>query len=426
MPAPRFFTSALNTFLPRASRRFLRMPAPCPATTAVCEIDILARRIILPSMPITDEEMARAEFQDRGQKLARQEMWEELAQEVRTADSQRNATPGGESAAMLLAFGARSDVVAVAEDALHEGVVPARDGIFALEQMLEEYADDYACGLIVAMTHVDMGWAWRHAPDAPSLGTSVDRLKTFHAHFAKAAKILSDFCGLALDAPSLAAAQCALLAAQSPADRRVAEDYEDLIDLDPHSPRHMRALGQNLLPGSYGTYDQLELQARRTASRTGHIWGAGAYTWVYFDALAVDPDALSGLDVAFFTDGMRDILARKPDQHYANLLAAFCAVTMASDKTSSHKAARRALHQSLSWILSDHLHELHPLIWTQALHRPGLTPPLPSRRALITEGRRTALRAIAAIFADDIAEGNSIAFSPAGMYRLPTTIGNAS
>lgn len=391
-------------------------------STAAPDLDVLSRRIILPSMPITDEEMARAAYQDRGQKLARQEMWEELSTLITEADRSRAATPGGESGAMLLAFGARSDVVAVAEDALHDAMLPDPEGIYALEAMGRDHPDDYAITLIVALTHIDLGWAWRAIPEAARVAGPEGVDAHFARHFARAETLLAPYCGVTENAPSLAAAQCALLAAAAEPRKRVADDFEDLIDLDPGSPRHMRALGQNLLPARFGSYQQLEVEARRTAARTGDVWGAGAYTWVYFDALALDPGALDMLEPAFFIDGLRDILRRNPDQHTANLLAAFCAVTMAPEPQASRAqtATRAALHDCLSWILRDHLHELHPLIWTQALHSPGGAKPLPSRRALITEGRQTALRAIAAQFADEIGDGSSIAFSPAGMYRLPT------
>ena len=39
------------------------------------DIEILTKHVILPSLPVTDEEMARAAHQDRGQRLARQENW---------------------------------------------------------------------------------------------------------------------------------------------------------------------------------------------------------------------------------------------------------------------------------------------------------------------------------------------------------------
>lgn len=413
--------AALPIRLPRAQwGKRCALAGTCVALQPA-DLDRLSQRILLPSLPVTDEELARAEHQDRGQRLARQEMWAELSEAIRDADRARLGTPAGESAAMLLAFGARGDVVAVAEDALHDGALPGDEGIAALEAMLEDHPDDYACALIVAMAHVDLGWAWRHAATLADQPPPDDWTGHFARHFDRAEELLEPFCGIALDAPSLAAAQCALLAALTGPDRRVADDYEDLIDLDPYSPRHMRALGLALMPAHFGSYGQLELEARRTAARTGDIWGAGAYAWVHLDALAQDAAVLDLLDAPFFTEGLRDILQRRPDQHVANLLAAFCAVAMAprEGEAPGRAASRATLRGCLDWILSEHLHELHPLIWTQALHAPGHYPPLPSRRALVSQGRQAAMRAIAAHFAADIADGSSIAFSPAGLCRLP-------
>lgn len=391
------------------------------ARSPQADIDLLTKHIILPSLPVTDEEMARATHQDNGLKLARQENWQELSRLIQHAEDCRLHTPGGESAAMLLAFGARSDVVAVAEDALYDEAEPSPEGIDALEEMLAEHYGDYACALVTALAHIDIGWAWRNT--APESDGTLHLLR-FKEHFKRAGDILGPYDAVDLDAPALAAAQCALLASRPQPGTRVADDYQTLIDLDPDSPRHMRALGQHLLPAYYGDYKQLELEARRTAARTGDIWGAGAYTWVYFDALALDAEPLGQLDCDFFLEGLQDILTRRRDQHVTNLLAAFCAITMGPDtsgpkRPAASEANRRRLHDFLDHILTNHLQELHPLIWSQTLLSPGLTPPLPSRRALVAKGRQTALRVIAERFADDIASGNSIAFSSAGMYRLP-------
>lgn len=385
------------------------------------DLDSLSKRILLPSLPVTDEEIARAMHQDRGQKLARQEMWAELAQLIEYTDAARLRTPGGENATTLLAVGARADVVAAAEDALHDGAEPDQFGIDALEEMQADHPDNYPCALIVALAHIDIGWAWR--------ATATDRNRPAHElrfleHFKRAEDMLAPFDGVDLDAPSLAAAQCALLAARRHPRTRVADDYERLIDLDPDSPRHMRALGEALLPARYGSYEILDLEARRTASRTNEIWGTGAYAWVYLDALAVDPGAISRVDADFFVDGLRDIVARRRDQHIINQLSAFCGIVMAPNTgkprlSAPQEATRRRIHNCLDWLLENHLQELHPLIWSQTLLSPGLSPSLPSRRALINKGRQTALRIIAQCFAEDIADGSSIAFSSSGMYRLP-------
>ena len=366
--------------------------------------------------------MARATHQDRGQKLARQEDWEELSRQIQYADDCRLSTPGGESASMLLAFGARSDVVAAAEDAIADGMPPDPCGIEALEEVQADFYGDHCCALVVAMAHIDIGWAWRTAERTKAHEES-ECQRRWLQHFNRARDILAPHDGIDLDAPSLAAAQCALTAAVRQKEHRVADDYEKLINLDPDGHRHMRALGQHLLPAYFGSYEVLELEARRTAARTGEVWGAGGYAWVYFDALALDRGVLERVDADFFADGMSNILEAKKDQHITNLWAAFCAVTMAPapDKRLSGRAerTRRQLHDCLDWILSDHLQELHPLIWSQALLSPGLTSALPSRRALINKGRQTALRIIAKRFADELSDGSTIAFSTAGMYRLP-------
>ncbi|WP_412504794.1 hypothetical protein [Roseovarius sp. SYSU LYC5161] len=392
-----------------------------PGRRSRADLDTLAKRIILPTLPVTDEEMARATHQDSGQKLARQERWDDLAQRIRYADDARLTTPGGEAASALLAFGARSDVVAAAEDSLHDGMVPDPAGIEALEDMLTDMPDEYACTLVVALAHLDIAWAW-HQIAGPD-GTGEHRLR-FRAHLGRARDLLAPHDAADLDAPSLAAARCLLTALDPDARPRLADAYETLIDLDPDCPRHMRALGVHLLSTADGDVGAIELQARRTAARTGEIWGAGGYTWVYLDALSLDPDVLTLLDDAFFIEGMADILDRKRNQHIVNLFTAFCAIAMTRQQgdgalSGSAEAARAKLHGCLDWLLSAHLQELHPLIWSQALLTPGAAMPLPSRRALVDKGRKAALRAIAERFAAEIEDGSAIAFSASGMYRLP-------
>ncbi len=386
------------------------------------DIDTLAKRVILPFLPVSDEEMARATHQDRGQKLARQEMWEELSAKIRYADAARLATPGGETASLLLAYGARSDVVSAAEDSLHDGVVPQAEGLAALEEVLEEFPDDYATALILALAHVDTGWAWRNIAGRDDPSEAATRCA---GHVDRAEAILSPFEGYDLDAPSLLAARCALDAACERRARRLPGDYESLIQSDPHGHRHMRALGRHILPAYAGGLRTLEVEARKATLRTESQWGTGGYAWVYFDALALDKRALDLLDPEFFIEGLHDIVTRKHDQHIINLLTAFCAITMAPGGrdevlTPQGDETRALVHDCLDWLLQDHLQELHPLIWSQMLLAPGHAPLLPSRRALVAKGRQTALRIIAARFANQIADGSSIAFSQKGMYRLPT------
>ena len=58
------------------------------------------------------------------------------------------------------------------------------------------------------------------------------------------------------------------------------------------------------------------------------IWGSGAYAWMYMDALAEDQSALQMLDTDAFLHAILEIFERRPDQHTANEIAAFLAVTL--------------------------------------------------------------------------------------------------
>ncbi len=386
------------------------------------DLDSLARRIILPSLPISDEEHARTRYHDEGQRLARQEDWERLADRIAQTDTTRLKTPGGSAVAGLLAQGARADVVAAAQDAVADGRAPDPAGIEALDEMRADHPESYPIALVVALTHMDIGRAWRLCRAHGT--TAQEREARFLTHFRSAEDLLARFDPERHGAPALAAAQCALLAARPAPRRRVADDYARLIALDPGSAQHLRALGEALLPARFGSFAALDLEARRMASRTSPLLGPGVYAWVWFDALALDPAGLGTVDAQFFIDGLRAIAARRPDQHVINELAAFCGLTMAPRAGAARlpvaqDRARAAIHDCLDWLIARHLHELHPLIWSQALIGPTPAPSLPPRRALAARGRQAALRIIAERFSDEMADGSTLAFSNAGMYRLP-------
>jgi hypothetical protein len=379
----------------------------------------LDRQLILPCADETDEETSRAAVQDYGQFLARQERWDELAALIREVDAERRSTDCAMSHAELLCYGARADVVRAVEDALSDGARnPGLDGIEALEEVLHETPSDYAIAALVALAHTDIGWAWRGGEWPHEIP---DRnLKLFEAHFDRAAEILAPFHDNSAASPLIAATRCTLLAARPLAAQKLADEYEALIALDPLNPRPMRALGHHLLPRWHGSYDQLELEARRTASHTSETWGNGGYTWVFFDALKVDPGAARIVDLDFFLDGMRDILALHPSQHRANLLAAYAAITMAPARTPENapdllREVRTAIHATLDWVLSDYLCELHPLLWAQEMIEPASPAFLPVRKTLIRRGRVAARHTIARHFADEILGGTTIAFSPHGL-----------
>lgn len=369
----------------------------------------------------TRDDQACRKFQERGQRLARQDRWDLLASEMHEADQARRKTPGGLPVADLLAFGARADVVNAVEHALADGHrdlhAALSDGINDLEIMLSEEDDHPMLTLVVALAHIDIGWLWRGLGDK---GDSNDpALKQCAAHFDRASVLLGACDGLELSSPALAAARCSLFAGKAERSIRIADDYEDLIDLDPSNYRAMRALGNHLLPRWFGSYRELELEARRTAARTEDMWGAGAYTWVQFDAVASDDVACALLDVDFFIDGLHDIIARRPDQEMANLLTSFCAVAVRGGYGESPEsdANRNAIAECAQWLVRDHLREVHPLIWAHAADGYDNAKRVTSVRRFTAMGRRTAIETLEDLFYDDRTRGMKLVFTPDGLVR---------
>ena len=371
----------------------------------------------------TAEDRERDFHQMRGQRLARQEQWMDVAHAIQAADRGLRKTAGGMPIADLIGYGARADVVNACEHALLTGK-PAKDakllaGIEALEAVLAEYPDDYAIAMIVAQSHMDMGWAWRGG--RWNIEISDNNREAFCAHFDRAADILAPFKDLHPKPASLAAAECAQRAGREDGSDKIADAYETLITLDPSNARTMRAMGNHLLPRWFGDYNTLELEARRTAARTQEIWGAGAYTWVQFDAIAFDDLACARLDVAFFVDGLRDILARTTDQYTVNLLAAYCANTIGNSSGGNDEAdqVRNQIADCSKWIIREHLTELHPMLWAHAARGfdNNLRVRCPDRFA--ASGEADALRIIGALFFRDIAAGKRVVFTEDGPITQP-------
>ena len=379
--------------------------------------------LTIPCPDPTAEERARDVHQMRGQKLARLEDWEKLIDEIAQADASRLKTPGGMPVAEILAFGARNDVVSAAEHALMNGR-PAHDaplmaGIEALEHVLSEYPENPVLAAIVALAHVDLGWAWRGT--AWKIEVPARNLEAFDAHFDRAASILADFDAAALESPLIAAAHCALSAGRKDSTRQVARKFETWITLDPKNARGYRSFGAQMLPRWNGSHDQLELEARRTAGRTHDIWGAGGYTWVMFDAISGDVTACTRVDLEFFLDGLRDILRHSNDQHTVNLLLAYCANTMGSTQTGNDEAdyVRGQIAEASEWIVREHLTELHPMLWAHAARGfdNALRVRCPDRFA--ASGYADAMHFLRSVFRRELLCGKRVLFTNSGAEVHP-------
>lgn len=358
------------------------------------ELEAITDAVGLPVIEQSEEELERSWYYSRGQKLVRQENWEQLGKEIRQFDEMRAATTGGTPIAELLTRGARNDVVRPIELALRDRTsIPTTQGIAAYHEIQRAHAKDYGIALILAHTHIDAGWAWHdYAPSS----NAVSYFNTFRRHFKMAHSILSDFDAIAESAPSLAAAQCAVLPGLENPGLRMVEDYEDLIDLDPTTQRHIRNFGLHLLPAWFGNYEKLENQARKTIDRTKDMWGVGGYTWMYLDALTCDAQCFERMDPDLFMEGLIDIFNRRTDQHTANQFSAFLALTLAQPapgrESNISKRKRLKLHEAADWAIEGHLREIHPLVWADAAPKIHDLSADQSSEATYLRGEELALR----------------------------------
>ncbi len=435
-PARDLIKQVFATFLPGDGRATTvqtanRHPVPLAKPTTVHDsaskrhshgspVGQSAEQLIVPICDPAHSGSDCAALQDQGQFLARQDRWGDLSSRIAEADKARRNTPHGLPVAELLAHGARSDVVNAVEHALSLGHAADRrkmiEGVMGLEAMCVEHRDDPYLRTLVALAHIDVAWIWRGYSDV--LAITVANGQRCAAHFDRAAALLHPLDGIALNSPFIAAAKTALLAGQrSAGTTQVADDFAALIDLDPDNHRHMRSLGTHMLPRWFGDYTALELEARRTAARTEATWGHGAYAWVYFDAIALDPEACARVDIDFFMDGLRDIVARRPDQEMINLLASYCAVALRySEETAAKGTPQRAeIVEAAEWLIRDHLREIHPLIWAHAAQRFDNNLRIASPRRFADHGRKDALAFIAKLFRHEIEAGQRVEFSAKGL-----------
>ena len=109
---------------------------------------------------------------------------------------------------------------------------------------------------------------------------------------------------------------------------RVIDDYNELIDLDLTTPLHFRNFGRHLLPQFLGDYATLGKEAAWMRDEMYDIWGSGAYAWMYMDAKAKDQNSFQMLYTDAFLHAILEIFERRPDQHTANEIVAFLAVTL--------------------------------------------------------------------------------------------------
>ncbi len=375
----------------------------------------LRPRVEIPVCDPAPDMQARQKHFTRGQFLARQDAWEDLAEEIARAEADGLLTPGLTPVAMLLAEGARADVVEAACATVARGEPRSvRVILSAFQANLDDEPDVPELGYIAAMTQLEVALAWRGASTPSQL--SQQRRAAYVDHMSAAVARADRFDPFEQQSVLWGALRCAVLEGDATPAARVADDYEDLIELDPRVPLHMRLLGRDCRPKRFGTWEVLDRQARRVAQQTQDVWGTAGYAWVYMGALEADAGAFRRIDEELFTGGLHDILERFPSQDMANRLAAFTGLTMGGPAEVG--SPRRRIADAFGWITQDHLRELHPEVWADA---PTLGRPLPARDNednLSKRGRIRALSSIGEYYAPALDAGRRLVFTQDSVRML--------
>lgn len=404
-----------RSFLPQELR--LRLPKPLQQKPQ--REEVLSAKLVIPVQDKGEDEQQCDAARERGMFLARQERWEDLAQELNTADTERAATGAGLPIAELLAFGARSDVVNGVEHALAEATpVENRlyvDGIMALEAARVSLKDNPLLAALVAQAHLDLGWAWRSEAAASLSNSHSSRAQV---HFDRAWSLVQRHTNN--HSPFVQSTLCSVLVTQDTPAMKLADAFAALIALDPINFRNMRHLGIALRPGQTGDRNLLEIEARRAAVQSETIWGAGGYTWTYLDALMLDDTACETVDLAFFMDGLRDILHNRPAQETVNLLLAFCAIGVQRNMGQSlaADAVRMEISHAADWLTRYHLQEIHPLQWAHAAAGFANNAHVPSPRRFAARGKDAAQGFLQECFSEELAQGQTVSFSDAGLELI--------
>lgn len=360
----------------RPNRRAAAIPAP-----------------VSPDLPVCGEsasDRGHNEYFARGQFLARQERWEDLSALISKADHDGLRTPTGLSMAALLSDGARADAVCSARQSVARGDGGIPMGISELDEIATELDEHWGVAVTTARAHMEFAWAC--AGQLDPFARPKKPSTAFRHLFGLAEDLLDHAREVSPGSAFVAATRCDLLAADDLASDKVDRRHEIALSHDPENPGRLRAYGVHLLPRWFGTHARVAGTAARMADEFADVWGDGGYTWVWFDALRLDPASAAVLDAERFLHGMHDILDRDTDPQLANLMTAYLAGMDAhfapTDLPNAARQARALLHGALPFMMDRYLTELHPQVWAREHALPGAAHPGP-----LSEGRIAAATA---------------------------------
>jgi hypothetical protein len=355
-------------------------PAPEPAAHPVPHVERVdeppeplvppdvARRIEVPLTETAPELHQWREIQSGFAKLAERGLWPSLFDRLRGTDQSRQEFSSGLRYCDCALSGAMDLVTRHLEGEGGPRIEDALAELPLIETLRSASPRDYVPAVVLARSLIAIGEAIRGA--APPSRTPADRLAAARPHYARAEEVLEAFDPIERNSPMIAEARYRLVPGVRDGVDFLRDWYEDWADLDPANPIMLTTHSHALFPTWYGSYAEIELEARRAAERASDSIAAGAYAWFWWEALDTDPaPALTELDVVLFFDGMHQLLGKSSSQDLVNRAAALlyrvghAEIDPGASDAGKAILRREAFRRGFGEVLRRHLRELHTVHW---------------------------------------------------------------
>lgn len=323
----------------------------------------LSRKINVPWHFASPELQERAELISEFEALVKNGSWGDLLGRLRGLDQRRVSTESGTRLYEAALLGARGCVTRNLTDSSR--METALKGLETLKLINIAHKEDYVAAVILARALIDIAWAERGGETGKA---SPQGLAAFRARFAEAEEVLEGFEPVEENSPMLAEARYLLAPGIDGGLKFLRDWYDDWADLDPTNPATLSTHSRYIMPQWYGSFEEIEREARRAVTRAKGMFGASAYAWFWLTPLSRD-DALNWVDADLFIEGVHQILSRSNDQRLANLFAAKLYRLGHRSRGRVKPAAKRALKtrarlaKAFEDVVRTHMREVHTMHW---------------------------------------------------------------
>lgn len=320
-------------------------------------------RIRVPMVKNGEERDAYFAFAGEFEPLLEQPRWPELLQRLRDCEQSRSLFPSLDRHYLAAMEGALGPL----ERAIEQGA-PAANASLALYRSIHlTHPENHLAAALYARALCLVGWLYRGSGFVQE--TDPAHLEKFAELHDQAATVLAPFDAIEADSPILAMACYQLVKGLPDGGQQLSRRYDDWARLDPDCLNILDEHGFLLLPRWFGTYDEIEVEARRAAARCDATIGNGAYAVFWLAAVRCEVWLLSRIEIDMFCDGIRQLLNHASSQKLANGIACGVfhlsrAVTdMTGKSLHQDEGPRLRLRALLGEIYRDHICEIQQSEW---------------------------------------------------------------